>query len=133
MRILIVEDDYVGRKLLQKYLSKFGECDLAVDGLEAVDCFLAALNEDKPYKLICLDIMMPKVDGLQALKTIRSIEEQRNVPEDTKAKIIMTTALNDKQTVLKSYDSGSEAYASKPIDLEKFREVLVNLGLISFP
>ncbi len=130
MRTLIVDDDLVARKLMQKFLSQYGETEVAVDGLEALDLFLTALQSGKPYQLVCLDIMMPKLDGLKALKTIRDIEKQMGVDDSNKAKIIMTTALNDKKTVLESYDSGCEAYAWKPINLEKFKEVMKNLGLI---
>ena len=130
MKILIAEDDLVGRKILQKFLSKYGECDIATDGLEALDLFLMAQNEEKHYQLICLDIMMPKLDGIKVLKAIRDIEKQKGIDKETRAKIIMTTALNDKKTVLEAYDSGCEAYAWKPIDLDKLKEVMQSLNLI---
>jgi two-component system, chemotaxis family, chemotaxis protein CheY len=63
MRCLIVEDDFVGRKLMQKYLSDYGECDVAVDGEEAVEAFRQAVENETPYDLICLDIMMPNMNG----------------------------------------------------------------------
>jgi two-component system chemotaxis response regulator CheY len=130
MRILIAEDDPTSRKFMQKFLSKYGECDVAVDGIETIDTFYAAMKEKKPYNLICLDIMMPRLDGLKALKTIRELEVQNSVPKDEKVKVIMTTALNDKQTVMSSYDTGCEAYAWKPIDMGKFVEVMRKLGLV---
>ena len=65
MRILIAEDDLVSRKFLFKFLSRYGECDLVVDGLEALDAFLISIKDDRHYDLICLDIMMPKVDGIK--------------------------------------------------------------------
>ena len=129
MRILIAEDDQVGRTLLQKFLSRYGECELAADGIQAIDAFINAHNEEKPYGLICLDIMMPKLDGIKTLKTIRDIEKHRGVEENSRAKVIMTTALNDKKTVAESYESGCEAYAWKPIELDKFEEVLAKLKL----
>lgn len=72
MRVLVAEDDIVSRKFLCKFLSRYGECDQAVDGMEAIDAYIAAVKDQKPYDLICLDIMMPKVDGIKALKTIRT-------------------------------------------------------------
>lgn len=131
MRILIVDDDPVGRKLMQKYLAQYGDTDIAIDGLEALDMFLTAIQEEKPYQLVCLDIMMPKLDGLKVLKTIRDMEKQKGIADGKRAKVIMTTALNDQKTVLESYDSGCEAYAWKPINLDKLKEVMENLGLIS--
>ncbi|MBP2664433.1 MAG: cheY7 [Firmicutes bacterium] len=56
MRILIAEDDMVSRKFLSKFLSQYGECDLTVDGLEALDAFLLSLKDNNPYDLVCLDI-----------------------------------------------------------------------------
>jgi two-component system chemotaxis response regulator CheY len=130
MRILIAEDDLASRKFLLKILEPYGECDFTVNGIETLDAFLLALDEDKPYDLICLDIMMPKVDGIRTLKTIRSIEKQKGIEDLNRVKIIMTTALNDTETINNSYDSGCEAYASKPIDAEKLIKVIKKLGLI---
>jgi two-component system chemotaxis response regulator CheY len=128
MRVLIAEDDFAGRKLLQKFLSQYGECDVAMDGMEALDLFLASLKEKKPYDLICLDIMMPRLDGLRLLKMLRDIESQNKIESHTK--VIMITALNDRETVNQSYENGCQAFAWKPIDLDKFKQVLVKLDLI---
>jgi len=130
MRILIAEDDYVSRKFLYKFLSTFGECDVTVDGMEAVEVFLSALESESYYDLVCLDIMMPEVDGIKALKTIRLLEEERQLPKDKRCKVIMTTALNDPEGIFKTYELGSEAYAVKPIDTVKLVEVMTKLGLI---
>lgn len=128
MRVLIAEDDFAGRKLLQKFLSQYGECDIAMDGMEALDLFLASIKEKKPYNLICLDIMMPRLDGLRLLKMLRDIESQNKI--ESKTKIIMITALNDRETVNQSYENGCQAFAWKPIDLDKFKQVLTKLELI---
>jgi two-component system chemotaxis response regulator CheY len=130
MRILVAEDDMASRIFMKKLLSKYGDVDIAVDGLEAIDAVLLALKEEKPYSLICLDIMMPKLDGLKALKAIRDIEQQKGIEAGQRAKIIMTTALNDKDTVMNAYDAGCEAYAWKPIEIDKFMLVLRKIGLV---
>lgn len=130
MRIMIAEDDLVSRKFLFKFLSQYGECDLVVDGLEALDAFLMSIKDDKPYDLICLDIMMPKVDGVKVLKSIRDYENQKNMAPEKRAKVIMTTALAETQFVQNAFDIGCDAYAAKPIDIAKFVEVLHKLGLV---
>ena len=130
MRILIAEDDLVSRKFLFKFLSQYGDCDLVVDGLEALDAFLMSIKDEKPYDLMCLDIMMPKVDGVKVLKSIRDYESQKNVTPEKRTKIIMTTALAETQFVQNAFDIGCDAYAAKPIDIAKFVEVLHKLGLI---
>ena len=94
MRVLIAEDDFASRKFMLRFFEKYGECDVTVDGKEAVEAFKMALEIDEPYDLICLDIMMPEMDGHQALKMIRRIEEENNISEDDRVKIVMTTALS---------------------------------------
>lgn len=133
MRVLIAEDDMASRKFLSKFLSAYGDCDVTIDGIEAIDAFLLAWDEGDPYDLICLDIMMPKVDGLKALKRIRELEQNKGIEGEQKAKIIMTTALNDQPTVLNSFQDGCQAYAAKPIDTVKLLEVVGKLGLIKRP
>ncbi|MEO5355588.1 MAG: response regulator, partial [Magnetococcus sp. XQGC-1] len=64
MKILVVDDMVENRMLLSGFLSEFGQCDMAVNGVEAVELVEAALAEEMPYNLILLDIMMPKMDGL---------------------------------------------------------------------
>ena len=119
MRILIVEDDLSSRKFMYKFMSDYGDCDVTVDGIEALDAYLLALDENEVYDLVCLDIMMPKVDGVKVLKTIRELEKQRKIEDKNKTKIIMTTALNDVELVQSTFDIGCEAYATKPIDVKK--------------
>lgn len=131
MKILIAEDDFASRKFLFKFLSQYGECDLTVDGLEALEAFMLAWNEGQPYDLICLDIMMPGLDGNKVLKLIRELEQQKGLAGDKRAKIIMTSALNETNDIFQAFDSGCEAYAAKPIDTEKFVQVMRNLKLLA--
>lgn len=100
MKVLIVEDDFVSRRLMQGILSPYGICHVAVNGREAVEAFKIAINELDPYQLICLDIMMPEMDGHEALREIRRFEEEEGIT--SRVKVIMTTALNDPQTIMKS-------------------------------
>lgn len=130
MRILIAEDDFASRKMLLKFLSVYGECDVTVDGMEAIDAYLMALEEQAPYDLVCLDVMMPIMDGYQALKNIREIEKERNIPEEKTAKIIMTTALNEEKNVKKAFELGCTVYCAKPIDMDKLKNTLEKLELI---
>ena len=130
MRILLAEDDFPSRKLMLGYLSQYGECDVTVDGMEATFAFMMALDEQNYYDLICLDVMMPVLDGYQALKMIRDMEKEKNVPEDKRVKVIMTTALNEKKNVDKAFELGCSVYCAKPIDIDKLEDVLKKLELI---
>ena len=129
MKYLLVEDDFVARKLLQRYLSDYGTCDIAVNGIEAIDAFNDALKKGKPYDLICLDIMMPKMDGHQALKAIREIEEAHDIGGLDGVKIIMTTALGDSKNVMGAFREGCEAYLIKPIEKQNLLEEIKKFGL----
>ncbi len=129
MRILLAEDDFVTRKFMANFLSKYGECDVTVDGMEAVDAFMMAMEDGEPYDLVCLDIMMPVMDGYQALMGIRNLEKERGIPDDKAAKVIMATALNDEKNVKMAFDLGCTIYSGKPINQERFEQALKKLGL----
>lgn len=128
MRILIAEDDMASRRFLMKFLKDYGDCDITVDGAEALEAFLLSHREGAPYDLVCLDIMMPKLDGMKVLKAIREIENDKKISATDKTKIIMITALNDSGNVYNAFDIGCEGYAVKPINVDKLTEVLGKLG-----
>ncbi len=130
MKVLIAEDDLASRRFLSKFLAQYGEVDQVVDGLEALDAYLMAIKEKAPYYLICLDIMMPKVDGVKVLKAIRDFETKQGVVSEQRVKVIMTTALAETDYVNQAFEIGCEAYAAKPIDTNKMLEVIKKLGLI---
>ena len=130
MRILIAEDDRISRLFLQDFMQEHGECDVAVDGKETLDLYLESVREEKPYDLLCLDIMMPKIDGLKVLRVIRGLEEQSGTGQEEHLKIIMMTALAEVNYVKEAFDLGCDAYASKPIDTDKVEEVMRNIGLL---
>jgi two-component system chemotaxis response regulator CheY len=90
-----------------------------VNGREAVNAFRSAREHGQAYDLICMDIMMPEMDGQAAAKTIRAIEEVGGTLSTHGAKIIMTTALDDAKNVFQSFDSLCDAYLFKPIDTGK--------------
>ena len=130
MKCLIVEDDFTACKLLQTYLSDYGDCFIAVNGDGAVEAFREALKQGQPYDLICLDIMMPEMDGHDALKAIRKIESQHGIGGLDGVKVVMTTALGDSKNVMGAFRTGCEAYIVKPVKKEKLLEEIEKLGLI---
>ncbi|MCG6551087.1 MAG: response regulator [Candidatus Magnetominusculus sp. LBB02] len=129
MKILVAEDDNTSRRLLQKLLSPYGKCDVAVNGKEALDAFTMALNNEEPYDLVCLDIMMPLLDGMEALKAMR--EEEARAKRYPQAKIIMTTAMDSPKDIIEAYyNGGCTDYLVKPIDTKKLLSLLSDYGLI---
>ena len=130
MKCLIVEDEHTSQKLMQSYLSKIADCDIAGDGDKAIEAFVRAMNEKAPYDLICLDIMMPNVDGYETLIAIRQIESELEIAGPDCVKIIMTTVLEDSKNVVRAFREGCEAYIIKPVEKKKLFEEIEKLGLI---
>ncbi len=130
MKTLVVEDDFVSRKLLSVMLAPYGECDIAVDGKEGSEAFKSALDDSKPYHLVCMDIMMPNVNGKEAVNNIRNIEREAGIIGKDEVKVIMTTALEDPKQVFESLKSGATTYLVKPIMKEALLEQLELFGLI---
>jgi two-component system chemotaxis response regulator CheY len=133
MKALIVEDDFTSRVLLQELLKPYGAAHIAVNGREAVEAARAAINAGEPYSLICLDVMMPEMDGQQALKAIRALEDEHGVVPGHGTKIVMTTALSDFRNRSDAYFNLCDAYLTKPIRQESLRDELRALGLIAEP
>jgi two-component system, chemotaxis family, chemotaxis protein CheY len=130
VKVLIAEDDFVSRKLLQAILSPYGECHIAVNGKEALLAFELAWKERTPYDLICMDIMMPEMDGHEALNRIRRLEAGKGIPASEGAKVIMTTALKDRTNVMNAYKSQCDAYLTKPFDRMRLLDEIKKMHLI---
>jgi len=130
MKFLIVEDDLNSRLLLEVYLSPYGTISTASNGKEALDAYVEALDKGEPFQLICMDIMMPEMNGHEALSEIRRIERERDLDLSSRAKVIMTTALKDNVNAQKAYyEEGCQAYLVKPIKKKAVTDWLESLGL----
>ncbi len=131
LRCLIVDDDRVCRELLRAMLGPYAECTFAYDGEEAVQAVRLALADGAPYELICLDIMMPGMDGHHALERIRAVELEHGRTGSDGAKVIMTTALRDSKHCVRSFREGCEGYVTKPIREEELLAKMRELGLLA--
>lgn len=131
MRALIVEDDPVSSKLLEFILSDYAQCETVADGIAAVKAFQNALKNRKPFHLVCMDILLPGMDGNQALEQIRQIEAKRALPPGKCAKVFMVSAHNEMKNVTRSFFQGQAlTFISKPYTEEEIVAELKKFGLV---
>jgi two-component system chemotaxis response regulator CheY len=128
MRVLIADDDFVNRRYLEKITGHYGEVVAVDNGMSAVEEAVKSMEERQQFDLICLDIMMTKLDGYKTLEAIREAEKKYAILEEERAKVIMISALEevalDSVQVCDDYD----AYICKPIAVNKFEKLLERMG-----
>ncbi len=130
MRALVVEDDEVTRKLTNMYLKPFGHCDLAEDGLKGLELYKDAVKTGVFYDVVCLDIMMPGMDGITVLKEIRKFEDEQNLTTTERARVLMMTAVADAPVVGEAFKSGCQGYLIKPLERDELVRHLTQMKLI---
>lgn len=131
LRILIVEDEPVNREVLLLSLRDIGECQAVVTGEEAVLAHASALAEARPFDVVFLDILLPGMNGLQALEQLRAQEDERQTPQDRRVPVIITTGLDDDHMASRAFIQGQAvSYMTKPFRPGQISEELQKLGLI---
>ena len=130
MKCLVVEDEFTSRLVLQKILGEHGEVHIATNGKEAVEAVHLSHKDGAPYNLIALDIIMPEMDGTEALKKIREIEGSFDIGPGMGAKVIMTTSLGDGKNIMSSFKDQCDGYLVKPIEKTKLLKYLQEFKLI---
>jgi CheY-like chemotaxis protein len=104
--VLVVDDNKITTKLMKKYLEASGfESAEAYDGVECLEKV-----EQKIPDAIVLDVMMPRMDGYETVKNLRSKEETKHIP------VVIVTALNDVLTQIKAIETGADDFLSKPVE-----------------
>jgi CheY-like chemotaxis protein len=127
-RILIVDDSPKDIELAISALAEknlANEVVVAEDGEEALDYLYKRgkfLNEQGNPAVILLDVKMPKMDGIEVLKQIRSDPEFKSIP------VIMVTSSHEEKDLVESYKLGANSYLAKPIDAIQFIEAINVLG-----
>jgi two-component system chemotaxis response regulator CheY len=130
VRALVVDDDSATRLLLVAFLSRYTDCRAASNGKEAVEMFRIAAERGSPFHLICMDILMPEMDGQEALRQIRAIEAAKAIPPADGVKVIMTSSVRDMRQVVRSFQGLCDAYLVKPIDTAALLRQMWSLRLI---
>ncbi|MCM0080347.1 response regulator [Geomonas sp. Red32] len=131
MRCLIAEDENLARETLKFFLAEYAEVETATDGREAVELFGSALAAKKPFDLVLLDILMPEMDGQQALRQMRQLEHDQGIDAQGKAVIVMTTALTTPEAMEEAlWDGDCNDFVVKPVSRADIRGVLTKYRLI---
>ena len=115
---------------MEQFLEMYGTCRAVDTGDEALNAFTEAFEKGEPFDLVCLDIMMPGMDGHSVLVKLREFEEEKGVGGLKGARVVMTTGLSDAKNVVQAFKEQCEAYLVKPITLDKLQEKLSELELI---
>lgn len=130
MKSLVVDDELASRSKLQKVMETFGPCDAVENGDEAVLAFIKALRDDDPYHVILMDIMMPVMDGQEALQRIRKVEKERGVAPGKEVRVIVISSLDDQKNVCDAFFRGlATHYLTKPVSREALIETLESIRL----
>ncbi|MDO9631551.1 MAG: response regulator [Humidesulfovibrio sp.] len=130
MRVLIVDDDFYSRVMLHDMMRPVAECHIAVNGEEAVGAFKKALEDGRPYDLVCMDLVMPEMDGQQALREMRGYEEDLGLSDMKRCKVVVISMLEDsRETNDAFFLGGADCFLVKPIEEERFMDELRALGL----
>lgn len=131
MRVLVVEDDPSIRDMLEKFLAPVARCDLAEDGYAGIIAVEQALDRGEPYDLVCLDLVMPNMDGWEALRRIRALEQVRGLT-DSRVRVLILTARDSSQNMRRFLASStSEGFLLKPFRKSELFEAIGALGLVA--
>jgi two-component system chemotaxis response regulator CheY len=124
MKALVVDDDLITRIVLQEILSAYADVHSCVDGSEAVLAYQRAIERGEPYDLVCMDVLMPVMGGIEALQLIRQEEERHGRYRPRATKVIITTASDDTGTISQAFRELCDAYVIKPVDAEEFTNIV---------
>ena len=131
MKILIVDDIAVNTRIMVHLLSEYAECHIANSGYQALCKVAESLEQSGPFDLICMDIMMPGMNGIQSIEKIRELETKQKYKNLKPTKILMVTTIKEDASVIKSIKAGCDGYILKPVDKYALVDQLHKLGILS--
>ncbi len=128
MKILIVDDENISRKILVSKMKPIGTCVAVNSAKEALAAMAAAEEENAPFDIVTLDVSMPGMNGQELLEHIRKKEADNNVPKAEQVKILMVTARMNMGTINACIKRGCNGYLTKPVSQAQLLQGLGKLG-----
>lgn len=129
MRILIVDDDPLSQLFLQTVLAPFGECHIAGDGLTAVREYSKAALEGSGFRVVFMDIMMPALNGLDAIDRIREFEAHTPSRVPVPSVFVVVTAVEQSQRLINAYCGGDVfTCMKKPLERADVEAVMTRIA-----
>lgn len=125
VEILLIEDNQNDADLAIRALRKKNLANHLLhleDGEQALEFLYAEENQNNIPKVILLDLKMPKVDGIQVLRQLKSDPKKKSIP------VVVLTSSKEDNDIVESYQLGVNAYIVKPVDFDKFSEAIAKLG-----
>jgi two-component system chemotaxis response regulator CheY len=116
-RFLVVEDEGMSRLMLSEFLAEYALCDVAENGKEGLRLFEQSLSSGEPYHLICIDLVMPEMNGLALIRKIKELEKSHHLTSEYCAKIFVITSSDstwDRADLL--LENLCDDYIVKPFD-----------------
>jgi CheY-like chemotaxis protein len=131
VEILLVEDNPTDAELTLRALKKHNlanRVQVVTDGAEALEFIFASgaykgRDINRRPRVVLLDLKLPKVDGLEVLRKIKSDERTRDIP------VVVLTSSKEEKDRVESYKLGVNSYIVKPVDFNQFTEAVRKLGL----
>lgn len=131
MRFLVAEDEALSRKIMEDFFCEFADCDTAEDGFEAFNLFEKAILDGKPYHLVCTDLNMPKIDGLDLIRKIRACEQSLPIVDYLRTKIFVISSSDYHEDMTRALlDCDGDDYIVKPFRRDQLRAILEKYNLL---
>lgn len=125
-RILIVDDEEIGRTLMEDMFSKYGSSVSVSSGADALKVYQKGIEKGKPFNLVLLDISLNDISGVEVLKNIKKIDAGL---KEHKSIVIMVTSHSEKNIVIGCIKSGCRAYFIKPLKQDAVDKKMADLGI----
>jgi CheY-like chemotaxis protein len=125
MKSLVVDDEFVALTKMVMLLGRYGQCDAATHGKQAINMFCEAYAKGVPYELVTLDLDLPGMTGLELLQVLNEKEQLRQMQP---ARKLVITANPSRTNVYQAMESRCGGFLVKPVSAEALAKALTQLG-----